>query len=79
MKVRVRYFAGLRDARGLAVEDVEGTFTTAAALWELLSAQHVFPLAPAELRVAVNTAYVPFTAALCEGDEVAFIPPVSGG
>ena len=37
------------------------------------------PLGPDDLRVSVNAAYAPFTAALAEGDEIAFIPPVSGG
>lgn len=79
MKVRVRYFAGLRDARGLSVEEVEGPFATPAALWEHLAARHVFPLGAADLRVSVNAAYVPFGTALRDGDEVAFIPPVAGG
>lgn len=79
MKVRVRYFAALRDARGLAAEDVEGPFATCAALWEFLAARQAFPLGAADLRVSVNAAYVPFATALRDGDEVAFIPPVSGG
>lgn len=79
MKIRVRYFAMLRDAAGTAVEDVEGDFRTAAALWDHLCGRHAFPLGPDDLRVSVNAAYAPFTANLADGDEVAFIPPVSGG
>lgn len=79
MKVTVRYFAQLRDAAGTGAEEFAGDFRTAADLWARLCARHVFPLGPADLRVSVNAKYVPFDAALAEGDEVAFIPPVSGG
>jgi len=79
MKVTVRYFATLRDAAGTASEEVEGDFRTAAGLWSHLGERHVFPLGPDDLRVSVNASYAPFTAALAEGDEIAFIPPVSGG
>lgn len=79
MMVRVRYFAMLRDAAGTAQQEVEGDFRTATELWAFLAARHVFPLGPADLRVSVNAAYVPFATDLKDGDEVAFIPPVSGG
>lgn len=79
MKVTVRYFALMRDARGLAAEEVEGAFATAGALWDALEARHRFGVDRADLRVAINRAYAPFSAPLSDGDEVAFIPPVSGG
>ena len=79
MNVRVRYFAQLRDAAGNSIEDVVGSFCTPADLWTHLCGCHVFPLGTADLRVSVNSRYVPFDAPLCDGDEVAFIPPVSGG
>lgn len=79
MKVKVRYFAQLRDAAGAATEDVVGEFRTAAELWDHLSGRYDFPLGRDDLRVSVNAAYAPFTTTLRDGDEVAFIPPVSGG
>jgi molybdopterin synthase sulfur carrier subunit len=79
MNVRVRYFAQLRDAAGTAAEDASGEFRTPADLWTHLCARHVFPLGAADLRVSLNAKYAPFDAPLGEGDEVAFIPPVSGG
>ncbi len=79
MKVTVRYFAALRDAAGLAREEVAGDFATAADLWVRLRQRHAFPLDRQSLRVSVNAAYVPWTTTLADGDEVAFIPPVSGG
>jgi molybdopterin converting factor subunit 1 len=79
VRVTVRYFAALRDAAGTAREDVEGPFVTAADLWTWLGSRHVLAMAPESLRVSVNAAYVPWTTALADGDEIAFIPPVSGG
>lgn len=79
MKVTVRYFARLRDDRGQPGEQVEGDFASAGALWEFLDGRHRFGVDRDELRVAINRAYAPFTAPLRDGDEVAFIPPVSGG
>lgn len=79
MRVKVRYFAALRDAAGTPQEDVEGPFATAAELWAWLGSRHALAMAPETLRVSVNAAYVPWATALADGDEVAFIPPVSGG
>ncbi|MBK6735276.1 MAG: MoaD/ThiS family protein [bacterium] len=79
MKVHVRYFAVLRDASGVAGEDVEGGFSDATGLWDQLCSRHAFPLGLDSLRVSVNAKYVPTGTALHDGDEVAFIPPVSGG
>ncbi len=79
MKVHVRYFAVLRDAAGVAGEDVEGGFSDANGLWDHLCNRHAFPLGLGSLRVSVNAKYVPTGTALHDGDEVAFIPPVSGG
>jgi len=77
----VRLFASLRDAAGspeARLELAEGG--TAEAAWQALVDSHP-ALAPrrASLAVAVNRAYAGFESALQDGDEVAFIPPVSGG
>ena len=81
MKIRVRLFASLRDVVGreaLELELPEGA--TPATVWEALAAAHP-ELAPRRrsLAVAVNRAYEAFDAALAAGDEVVFIPPISGG
>ncbi len=81
MLVRVRLFARLReiaDAAELPVEVPDGS--DAATLWEHLA--HRYPgLAPyrASVSCAVNEEYARFTTPLKDGDEVAFLPPVSGG
>ncbi len=81
MHIRVRLFAMQREAAGireLAVEVADGA--TVVDAWDAAVAL-VPKLAPGRdtLRFAVNGAYAPVTTALGDGDEVAAIPPVSGG
>lgn len=81
MEIRVRLFAMQREAAGtreLRVEVADGA--TVADAWEAAVAQ-VPALAPGRetLKFAVNGAYAETSVALGPGDEVAAIPPVSGG
>ena len=81
MKVRVKLFAMLRERAGAAdaLHDVpEGT--TVRGLWDMLRREHP-GLAGVDLKLlhAVNSEYVGLEQPLADGDEVAFIPPVSGG
>ena len=78
MSVTVLYFAGLRDAAGVASE----TLPRPGSLRELyagLQARHALPFAAERLRVAVDGAFCSWDAPVAEGAEIAFIPPVSGG
>ena len=81
MRVRVRLFASLREAVGASTLDLdlpEGA--TAGAAWARLSAAHpALASRRGSLAAAVNRRYASFDAPLAEGDEVVFIPPVSGG
>ena len=79
MKVRVLYFASLRDAAGLPEAIVDTDAADAAALYAQQQALHGFALPRERLRVAVDGAFADWDAALRDGCEVAFIPPVSGG
>ncbi len=78
-KVRVSYFAILREQRGLGSEQVSTEASTAAELYEELRRIHGFTLAPGRVRVAVNDEFGPWSAAVREGDAFAFLPPVAGG
>jgi len=72
--VTVRLFAGLRELAGrssLELDDV----ATVADVWPRLALGGE----PAGLLYAVNREYVERDAELADGDEVALIPPVSGG
>ena len=81
MRVRVRLFASLREAVGrdhLDLDLPEGA--TAEDAWSRLVAE--CPAVAARRRslsAAVNRRYLPFDTRLAAGDEVVFIPPVSGG
>ena len=81
MKVRLLFFAVLRDVTGKR-DDVldlpEGT--RAADVWRLLRDEHraLRDYAPPPM-TAVNESYVDADEVLRDGDELAFIPPVAGG
>ena len=81
MRVRVRLFASLREVVGRGELDLElPSGATAQAAWDALEAAHpVLAGRRGHLAVAVNRRYEEFAAPLAEGDEVVFVPPVSGG
>jgi molybdopterin synthase catalytic subunit/molybdopterin converting factor small subunit len=76
MRVTVRLFAGLRERAGTGRRDVDlGEGARVEDVWRALELGDE----PTGLVFAVNRAYVGRGQALAEGDEVALIPPVSGG
>ena len=76
VRVRVRLFAGLRERAGFGSLEVDvPDRATVADVWPLLQ----LGAEPAGLLYARNRAYVEPTEQLQTGDEVAVIPPVSGG
>ena len=78
MSVEVLYFASFRDRAGRDAERLPLP-ASLGALYAELRARHGFAFEPSQLRVAVNGALVGWDHAVVPGDEVAFIPPVSGG
>jgi MoaE-MoaD fusion protein len=74
MRVKVRLFAGLRERAGVAERELEGV-TRVADVWPALGLGDE----PDGLLYAVNRRYAEREHELAEGDEVALIPPVSGG
>ena len=83
MKLRVRYFASIREAVGQAGEAVQTRGETLAALRDELIARgepYASALARGKaVRVALDQVMSDESAALREGCEVAFFPPVTGG
>jgi sulfur-carrier protein len=81
MRVRVRLFASLREAVGASEIEMdlpEGS--TAESAWQRLAEAHTaLASRRARLTAAINRRYAPFDTALREGDELVFVPPVSGG
>lgn len=81
MRVTVKLFARLRDVAGTAemTRDIESG-STVRTVWRQLSAEFPeFALYERSISTAVNADYARMDQALVEGDEVAFLPPVSGG
>ena len=81
MKVRVKFFAILRERAGtseVAKEIAEGS--TVADLWRQLQKDYPKLDVPGiRLLYAVNRDYVGVDHRLQDKDEVVFVPPVSGG
>ena len=77
----VRLFARLRDLAGAGelVREVPAP-ATVQTVWKSLTAE-MPSLVQYEntMSVAVNAEYAKMAAAVRDGDEVAFLPPVSGG
>lgn len=78
-KVRVQYFALLREQAGRSDESLVTTAHTPRELYDELKARYPFTLAAEMLRVAVNTEFGDWSQPLADGDAVVFIPPVAGG
>jgi molybdopterin synthase sulfur carrier subunit len=83
MKLRVRYFASIREAVGTGAEEVQTGAATLAALRDELVARGA-PYAEAlargrAVRVALDQVMADESTALRDGAEVAFFPPVTGG
>jgi molybdopterin converting factor subunit 1 len=81
MRVRVRFFASLREGAGRSEAALElPVGATAEDAWARVAVD--FPTLASRrpsLAVSVNRCYASFATVLAEGDEVAFVPPVSGG
>jgi molybdopterin synthase catalytic subunit len=74
MRVKVRLFAGLRERAGWSERELEDV-ASVAEVWAMLG----LGPEPDGLLYAVNKEYAPRDRELADGDEVALIPPVSGG
>jgi molybdopterin synthase sulfur carrier subunit len=76
---RLLYFASLADRAGCPAETRDSDAPTPRVLYAEVAAAHGIAIPHERLRVAVNGAFVGWEHALREGDEVVFLPPVSGG
>ncbi|HYL07048.1 MAG TPA: molybdopterin converting factor subunit 1 [Candidatus Udaeobacter sp.] len=79
--IKVRFFARLREQAGTESESVEvKSGSSVSEVYEALRRRH--PSLEPDLkavRPAVNQQFSEWDAIVSDGDEVAFIPPVSGG
>jgi molybdopterin converting factor subunit 1 len=81
MRVRVRLFASLREAAGRPEIELDlPSGASAEDAWQALAGSCPrLGAKRANLAASVNRRYAPFETPLNDGDEVVFIPPVSGG
>jgi len=77
--INLRYFAVLRDQRGVADEVLSTDATTPRALYQELAATYNFTLPVDRIGVAIGDEFVALDQSLKNGDNVTFIPPVAGG
>jgi molybdopterin synthase sulfur carrier subunit len=78
-KYRIRAFGITKDILGGKEQVVEVDVTTVGGLKEYLTDQYPALAGLRSLFIAVNGNYADETAVLNESDEIALIPPVSGG
>ncbi|MCS6810937.1 MAG: molybdopterin converting factor subunit 1 [Tepidimonas sp.] len=83
MRITVKYFAALREQLGVAEEVLDSEAATLGALREQLRGRGGVWLAALDpqrpVRMALDQAMAGADAALHDGAEVAFFPPVTGG
>ena len=81
MRVKVLFFAGARERAGTgSIEiDVSDNATVADAVEQACSETGRHFTLSSNVLLARNGEYVDRTTAACDGDEIAIIPPVSGG
>jgi molybdopterin-guanine dinucleotide biosynthesis protein A len=78
-RIKVQYYAILREQAGRSDESVVTGAITPRDLYNELKSRYPFSLAPEMLRVAVNAEFGEWSQRLADGDSVVFIPPVAGG
>lgn len=77
MSVRVRFFASLRERLGRTEEEVAfESGDTAGRIWAKVTGEAALP---SHILIAVNQQYATEDSVVADGDEVAFLPPITGG
>jgi molybdopterin synthase sulfur carrier subunit len=83
LTLRVRLFAGLREAAGWSERTVQAPGgASPLQLWQQLELAGAGPGGaglPDGVRVAINQSFAAADTPLADGDELAFLPPISGG
>lgn len=81
VRIRALFFASYREIAG--TDEIALELNTGASVSDVVAHLRArgrgWLRLPASPAVAVNRTYAPLATALEDGDEVAFIPPVSGG
>ena len=78
MTITVLYFASFQEAAGMDSEVLDKPISL-PALYENLKQKYHFKFQPSHIRVAIDGVFVSWQHEVHDGNEIAFIPPVSGG
>ncbi len=78
-QIHVRYFALLREQRGMDSEHLQTMAATTRDLYNELKREHGFSLDSKQMGVAINDEFSTWETQLQSGDRVVFLPPVAGG
>ena len=79
MKIKIQYFAQMREERGVSSEILTTDVKTAKELYSHLQKEYRFKLSMDLVKVAVNDEFVKWDTKLKDNDSIVFIPPVAGG
>ena len=78
-KVKILYYAILREQTRQNEEIWETGASTALELYEELKKKYSFSMSKDRLRVAINNSFCDWQTPIKTSDEIIFIPPVAGG
>ncbi len=78
-KITIYYYARLSEITNCRKEIINTSFSTPKEVYNSLLHKYIFPFNPSEINIAINNKISTWDSILCDGDEVIFIPPVSGG
>jgi len=78
-QIKVRYFAILREERGLDLEEIETNAHTLEQLYKELSNRYRFSLEANSLAVSQDDSFAAWGDPVKDGSTIVFIPPVAGG
>jgi molybdopterin synthase sulfur carrier subunit len=79
VSLNLRYFALLREQRGLESEHMTTNAETARDLYDDIAQRFHFTLPPDKISVAINNQFCSLDEQLEEGDHIVLLPPVAGG
>ncbi len=77
--VEVIYYAIFRDMALIEREQLQTDRSTYRGIYTELADRYRFPLPSVSIQVAVNDEFVDLDQTPTDGDQIVFIPPVSGG
>ena len=79
MKLKIQYFAQLKESRGCSEEELETSALTIKELYSELKEKYNFNLDYHDLKVARSDQFCSWNTSLKDGDLITFLPPVGGG